>query len=277
MDLTDDNILEEARAIVKRALLDPALRPHVTALHDQETGTLTYVVRDGENGIGWIIDPVAHTAGGFQPDPTETDAIEVIAETHIHADHITAAAALKSAMAGRGIEPQILAGKGLPEAAHLMNLPFDSADFCALVEDGYQFGIGALEGIVLHVPGHTPGCVAYVIGDAVFSGDTIFMPDFGTARCDFPGGSASTLFRSVRRLLALPGETRQFVGHDYGLGGTRAVSFETTIGAQRTSNIHIRDGISEEEFTAMRASRDATLTPPRMQAVAVPRNLKAGR
>jgi glyoxylase-like metal-dependent hydrolase (beta-lactamase superfamily II) len=228
-------------------------------LHDGETGTLTYIIGDRETGRGWIIDPVAHVAGGFQPSPERLVSIDVIAETHLHADHITPAAGLKDAMKRNGAVPRLVAGQGLPEAAALLSLPFNADDFCALLEDGARFSIGALEGMVLHVPGHTPGCVAYLIGDAVFSGDAIFMPDFGTARCDFPGGDATILYHSVRRLLSLPPSTRQFDGHDYGAGGLRPIAFETTIGAQCTSNINIRDGISIEEFCAMRRARDAAL------------------
>jgi glyoxylase-like metal-dependent hydrolase (beta-lactamase superfamily II) len=265
--------------------------PTVEAFHDRATGTVSYVVHAGPGTPCAVIDPVLdfdlksgrtktsaldRLAGFIE---RERLAVEWILETHIHADHLTGAPALQQRFGGR-----IAIGAGVREVqrtfAGLFNLgpdfPVDGSQFDHLFQDGERFRIGALEGEIFATPGHTPACVAYRIGDAVFAGDTIFMPDGGTARCDFPGGDARTLYRSIRRILALPPETRLFVCHDYGPGG-RDPGWATTIGEQRAANIHVKDGIDEESFAQMRTTRDKTLDLPALLVAAVQVNIRAGR
>ncbi|HKX99456.1 MAG TPA: MBL fold metallo-hydrolase, partial [Steroidobacteraceae bacterium] len=204
---------------------------------------------------------------------------EWILETHAHADHLSAAQWLQSAIGGK-----IAIGQGIREVQRafrdLLNLepgfPVDGRQFDRLVADGDTLAIGSLSAQVIATPGHTSDSLSYLVGDAVFVGDSIFMPDSGTARCDFPGGDASLLFASIRRLYALPGETRVFVCHDYKPGGREALC-ETTIAAQRESNIHVKDATSEAEFTAMRRKRDATLEMPALIYPAVQFNIRGGR
>ena len=268
--------------------------PQVQAFFDAPTWTVTYVVYDREGGHAAIIDSVLnydHRSGRTRT----TGADEVIAfvrakglsvqwilETHAHADHLSAAPHLRQALGGRiaigaGIEGVQRIFKGL---FHLEpEFPTDGSQFDHLFADGETFRIGGLQGRVLAVPGHTPACVAYAIGDAVFVGDTLFMPDVGTARCDFPGGDAHTLYRSVRRLLSLPPQTRLFMCHDYPPlveGQTRPVAWETTVAEQRERNIHIHDGVSEEAFVQMRTARDATLDMPVLIMPSVQVNIRAG-
>ena len=204
---------------------------------------------------------------------------EWILETHAHADHLSAAPWLQAAVGGR-----IAIGQGIREVQRtfrdLLNLepgfPVDGRQFDRLLADGEEFAIGSLHARVIGTPGHTSDSVSYLIGDAVFVGDSIFMPDSGTARCDFPGGDANLLYASIRRLYELPGETRVFVCHDYKPGG-REARCETTIAAEREANIHLKDGTSEEDFTAMRRKRDATLDMPALLYPAVQFNIRGGR
>lgn len=265
-------------------------RPQVQGFFDEATWTVTYVVHSGAGSACAIVDSVL----GYDPKSgrTRTAAadkvidyvqanrlhVEWILETHAHADHLSAAPYLKAKLGGRtGIGEHIAVVQKVFKGIFNLERGFrqDGSQFDHLFKDGEVLRIGELEGQVLHVPGHTPVDVAYRIGDAVFVGDTLFMPDVGTARCDFPGGNAHTLYTSVRRILALPSHTRLFMCHDYPPGG-RPVEFETTVAQQRERNIHIHDGISEQEFVAMRTQRDATLEMPVLILPAVQVNVRAG-
>lgn len=270
------------------------LKPQVQAFFDAPTWTVTYVVYDREGGKAAIVDSVLnydHKSGRTRTSGAD----EVIAfikgkgltvqwllETHAHADHLSAAPYLRKQVGGR-----IAIGAGIDGVQKVFKGLFnlepefrtDGSQFDHLFKDGEAFSIGDLQGRVMSVPGHTPACVAYHIGDAVFVGDTLFMPDVGTARCDFPGGNAHTLYASMRSLLSLPPQTRLFMCHDYPpVKGDRprAVQWETTVAEQRERNIHIRDGITEEEFVQMRTARDATLEMPVLIMPSVQVNIRAG-
>jgi len=199
-------------------------------------------------------------------------------ETHAHADHLSAAPFFKQKTGA-----QIGIGEHIRDVQRIFrpvfnanDLKADGGDFDHLFADGERFRIGNLEASVMHVPGHTPADVAYMIDDAVFVGDTLFMPDYGTARADFPGGDARTLYQSIRRLLSLPGETRLFMCHDYKAPGRDSYAWETTVQAQRSDNVHVHDGVSEEDFVAMRQTRDATLDAPRLLLPSIQVNIRAG-
>lgn len=271
------------------------LKPQVQAFFDAPTWTVTYVVYDREGGQAAIIDSVLnydHKSGRTRT----TGADEVIAfvkakglkvqwilETHAHADHLSAAPYLRHHLGGRiGIGARIDGVQKVFKGLFNLEPEFktDGSQFDHLFqEEEEDFQIGDLWARVMSVPGHTPACVAYVIGDAVFVGDTLFMPDVGTARCDFPGGNAHTLYRSVRKLLALPPQTRLFMCHDYPPlvdGRPRAVTWETTVAEQRERNIHVHDGVSEEAFVKMRTARDATLEMPVLIMPSVQVNIRAG-
>ena len=270
----------------RRSAADPRVEP----FFDPATSTVTYVVHAGDGTPCVIIDPVLdYDPKSGRTRTASADAViafvrgralrvEWILETHAHADHLTAAPYLKRQLGGR-----IGIGERITEVQQAFGEVFnagedfrrDGSQFDRLWRDGETFEIGSLHGQVMAVPGHTPACVAYRVGDAVFAGDTIFMPDVGTARTDFPGGDAATLFRSIRRLLDLPPTTRIFVCHDYPPAG-REVAFETTVAAERAGNIHARDGVSEAEFVAMRTKRDATLSMPVLLLPAVQVNMRAG-
>ncbi|MFC3100450.1 MBL fold metallo-hydrolase [Altererythrobacter lauratis] len=265
--------------------------PQIKSFFDPATFTVTYVVHDPETKIAAIIDSVLD----FDPASGRTShasadqviayvadkglTVEWLLETHAHADHLTAAPYLQRKLGGK-----IAIGEHITTVQDVFGKLFnagedfrhDGSDFDQLWKDGDQFKIGNLNVTVLHVPGHTPACVAYVIGDAVFVGDTMFMPDYGTARADFPGGDARTLYRSARRILSLPPETRLFMCHDYLPAGRTEYVWETTVEAERAANIHIHDGITEDEFVAMREARDATLDMPRLILPSVQVNMRAG-
>jgi glyoxylase-like metal-dependent hydrolase (beta-lactamase superfamily II) len=267
------------------------LRPEIASFFDPATFTVTYVVRDPATREAAIIDSVLD----FDPNSGRTatasaDAvIEYVTshnlkviwllETHAHADHFSAAPYLQERLGGTiAIGEHITAVQAVfgklfnagPEFAH------DGSQFDVLFKDGDTFSIGALPVTVLHVPGHTPACIAYIVGEAVFVGDTMFMPDYGTARADFPGGNARTLFRSLRRILSLPHEARLFMCHDYLPKGRSAYVWETTVSAEREGNVHAHDGVTEDEFVAMREARDATLDMPRLILPSVQVNMRAG-
>ena len=201
-------------------------------------------------------------------------------ETHAHADHISAAPYLQDKLGGK-----LAIGREIIRVQEVFGKLFnagtdferDGSQFDKLFDDGETFQIGELEGIALHVPGHTPADMAFIIGDAAFVGDTIFMPDFGTARADFPGGDAHQLFRSIRRLLSLPDETRLFLCHDYKAPGRDDYAWETTVKQQREENVHVKDGVTEEDFVAMRTSRDKTLAMPKLIMPSVQVNIRGGR
>lgn len=263
--------------------------PDVTGFFDEETNTVTYLVADPATGRAVVIDPavridMVHATLSEEPLEPVVAAVaerglEVVhvLETHLHADHATGAPALKRRY---GVPVGIGAGvcRNLPLFAGLYDapdVPVDGSQFDRLFADGDSFDIGELTCRVMETPGHTPGCVTYVIGDAAFVGDCLFMPDFGSARCDFPGGDARTLYRSVRRILDLPPETRLFTCHDYAPGG-REIAWESTVAEQRRSNIHMADGVDEASFVEMRATRDAGLSLPRLILPAVQLNIRAG-
>ena len=268
------------------------MRPTITPFFHTDSCTWTYVVADDATKQAAIVDPgldfdaksgrTATTSAQQLVDHVRDHGLEVrwILETHAHADHLSA---------GHWLKPQcpqarLAIGEGIRTVQKtfrpIFNLgehfPVDGSQFDHLFVDGERFAVGGIEAEVIAVPGHTNDSVAYRIGDALFVGDSIFMPDGGTARCDFPGGDAGMLYRSIQRLFALPGETRVFVCHDYAPGG-RAYACETTVGAEKAGNIHVRDGISEEAFVAVRTARDATLPMPALLLPSVQINIRAGQ
>ncbi len=265
--------------------------PIVTHFFDEPTNTFSYVVQDPESKACAILDSVLdfdYAAG--RTDVRSADAIiafirreglvvEWILETHVHADHLSAAPYLHEALGGKtGIGAKITVVQDVFGKAFNAGSEFarDGSQFDRLFEEGDTFAIGSLEGRVLHTPGHTPACLTYVIGDAAFVGDTLFMPDYGTARCDFPGGDARTLFQSIQKVLALPNETRIFLCHDYKAPGREEYHHETTVAEQRAHNVHVHEGITEDEFVRMRTERDATLDMPKLILPSVQVNMRAG-
>ncbi len=283
-----DSILEAARAQIGRSQSGVL---HVKAFFDQATFTVSYVVHDPEGRRAAIIDSVLdYDPASGRTSFSSADAIVAYVEetelhidwhleTHAHADHLSAAPYLQKKLGGKiAIGEHIVMVQGVFGKLFNAGSDFrrDGSDFDQLWKDGDTFSIGALEVTVLHVPGHTPACIAYVIGDAVFIGDTLFMPDYGTARADFPGGDARALYRSARRLLSLPPETRLFMCHDYLPEGRSEFLWESTVEAERQANIHIHDGVGEDEFVAMREARDATLEMPRLILPSVQVNMRAG-
>jgi glyoxylase-like metal-dependent hydrolase (beta-lactamase superfamily II) len=266
------------------------MNPTVHGIFDPATWTVTYVVYDRPGGQAAVIDSVLD----YDPKSGRTRTVSAqkvvdfvreqrlnvgwILETHAHADHLSAAPWLREQLGGKiAIGGNIRTVQGVFKRIFNLEESFDTngGQFDHLFADGERFAIGSLEGEVMSVPGHTPACVAYRIGDAVFVGDTLFMPDVGTARCDFPGGDAPTLYRSVRKLLSLPPQTRLFMCHDYPPNG-RPVAFECTVADQRARNIHVNDSISEQQFVEMRTRRDATLDMPVLILPAVQINIRAG-
>lgn len=270
----------------------PLPSPHVAPFHHADTGTWSYVVADPATGQAAIIDPVldfdlksgrtSHTSAQRLLDHVRDHGLQVkwLLETHAHADHLTAAHWLS----GQLPEAMLAIGQGIREVQRTFALVFEledplhtsNASFDCLFGDDDEFSLGAIKVRAIPVPGHTRDSLAYLIGDALFTGDSLFMPDAGTARCDFPGGDAAMLYRSIQRLYALSDDTRVFVCHDYGAGG-REAACETTIGEQKRSNIHVREGIGEAEFVALREARDATLAVPALILPALQVNLRAGQ
>lgn len=267
------------------------LRPVVRSFFDEATFTATHVVYDEATRRAAVIDCVLD----FDPASGRTAthsadaviaflrgaglALDWLLETHAHADHLSAAAYIQGQCGGKiGIGEHIVSvQRAFGEIFHLgSEFARDGSQFNHLFRDGETFSLGGLPAMVLHVPGHTPADIAYVIGDAVFAGDTLFMPDYGTARADFPGGDAAQLYRSIRRLLALPKEARLFLCHDYKAPGRDDYVWETSIGAERQGNVHVHEGVSEAEFAAMRQARDATLTMPRLLLPSIQVNIRAG-
>ncbi len=262
----------------------------VQPFFDPATWTWTYVVHAGSGTACAIVDPVLDydpKSGRTRTDSAQqvvdyvraqSLSVQWILETHAHADHLSAAIWLRDQLGGRiGIGGRIPGVQGVFKKIFHLEPEFatDGSQFDHLFADDEAFAIGDLQARVLSVPGHTPACVAYQVGDAVFVGDTLFPPDVGTARCDFPGGSAQTLYQSVRKLLALPGETRLFVCHDYP-PTDRAPRCETSVAEQRAHNIHIHEGITEDAFVAMRTKRDAGLQMPTLILPAIQVNIRAG-
>jgi glyoxylase-like metal-dependent hydrolase (beta-lactamase superfamily II) len=266
-------------------------RPEVQSFFDQATSTVTHLVHDPATRAAAIIDPVLDfDSRSGKVSTRSADAVlaaahekglrvEWILETHAHADHLTAAPYLKSKTAAKvGIGAHIRDVQRIFRPVfNLDDVSGDGSEFDHLFEDGERFRLGELELEVLHTPGHTPACISYRAGDAVFVGDTLFMPDYGTARADFPGGSATALYRSIQRLFALPEETRVFLCHDYPGPGRSEPAWETTIGAQRRQNVQAHARVSEAEFVAMRNARDATLAAPNLLLPSIQVNIRAGK
>jgi glyoxylase-like metal-dependent hydrolase (beta-lactamase superfamily II) len=286
-----DPHLKQADEQVRRAFRGDLPSPVVKAFFDEATFTASYVVFDPVTRSAAVIDsvldfdqPSGRTSTGSADEIVaflldEGLKLEWLLETHAHADHLSAAPYIQARRGGKiAIGKEILTvqnvfGKIFNEGSRFSR---DGSQFDRLFEDGDRFDIGQLPVTVLHVPGHTPADLAYVIGDAVFVGDTMFMPDYGTARADFPGGDAHQLYRSIRRLMQLPAETRVFLCHDYKAPNRDSFAWETTIGAERTANVHVHEGVSEEDFVAMRRQRDATLDMPRLILPSIQVNMRAG-
>ena len=285
-----DLVLSAAIAQIEAARAS-ARTPVVKTFFDEATFTATHVVHDPLSRRAAIIDPVldfdqpsgrtSSTSAQAVVDYIEAEALKVdwLLETHAHADHLSAAPFLKERLGGK-----LAIGQAITTVqqtfAEVFNEPAsfarDGSQFDRLMADGTGFSVGEIPALALHVPGHTPACLAFVIGDAVFVGDTLFMPDYGTARCDFPGGDARTLYRSIHRLLELPDSTRVFLCHDYKAPERDHFVWETTIGAQRSANLHVHTGITEDQFVAMREARDATLGMPRLILPSVQVNMRGG-
>jgi glyoxylase-like metal-dependent hydrolase (beta-lactamase superfamily II) len=263
----------------------------IRAFFDEPTNTVSYLVADPTTKKAAIIDPVldynqnegavdTRSVAAMLKAADESDyAIEWILETHAHADHLSGAPYIKAKTGAK-----IGIGEHIKDVQRIFrpifnatDLATDGSDFDHLFKDGERFKIGALEAEVLYTPGHTPADISYKIEDAVFVGDTLFMPDYGTARADFPGGDAHQLFRSIKRLQALPPETRLFMCHDYKAPGRDQYAWETTVKEERENNVHVKEGVTEEEFVAMRSARDATLSAPRLLLPSIQVNIRAGK
>jgi glyoxylase-like metal-dependent hydrolase (beta-lactamase superfamily II) len=266
------------------------MNPQVQAFFDKATSTASYLVRDPATGHAAIVDPVLD----FEPkagvlSTASADALlaavadqgltlDYVLETHAHADHLSAADYIR-----RATGAQVVIGREITQVQKAFIPVFEADDVVAdgrafdrLLAEGDELPLGDLTIRVLHTPGHTPACVTYLIGDAAFVGDTLFMPDYGTARADFPGGDAATLYRSIRKIMALPGQTRVFVGHDYLPAGRETFVWETTVAEQRAANIHAHEGVAEADFVAMRQARDATLAAPTLILPSLQVNIRAG-
>ncbi len=284
--------MDAAREQVRRALSALEQRPEVTAFFHEPSFTASYVVADPAAGRAAIIDSVLdfdERAGRTSTKAADSIVefvrgsgygVDWLLETHAHADHLSAAPYLQEKLGGK-----LAIGRGITAVQNVFGKVFnegtdfsrDGSQFDRLFDDGDEFAIGGISAIALHVPGHTPADVAYMIGDTAFVGDTMFMPDYGTARTDFPGGDAGQLYRSIRRLMRLPDETRVLLCHDYkALPNRTHFAWESTIGAQRTANVHVHEGVTEEAFVAMRKARDATLEMPSLILPSVQVNMRAG-
>lgn len=266
-------------------------RPIITHFFDEPTNTFSYVVQDPDSRACAIIDSVLdfdYAAGRTDVRSADTiiafirqhglDVVWIL-ETHVHADHLSAAPYLHEQLGGKtGIGANIVRVQEIFGKAFNAGSEFarDGSQFDALFEEGDTFAVGQLQGHVLHTPGHTPACLTYVLGNAAFVGDTLFMPDYGTARCDFPGGDARTLYHSIQKVLALPEHTRLLLCHDYKAPGRDSFQHETSVAEQRRENVHVHEGISEDEFVKMRTERDATLGMPRLIIPSVQVNMRAG-
>lgn len=266
------------------------MKPRTEAFFDPTTNTVSYLVSDPATGAGAAIDPVLDfDAASGRISTGSVDRllaaaavasihIDWVLETHAHADHLSAAQQVKARSGaklaiGAAIVAVQNAFRDLFDAAEM---PVDGRQFDRLLQDGEVLPLGALAIETMATPGHTPACMTYRIGDAAFVGDTLFMPDYGTARADFPGGDAQTLYRSIRRILAMPPETRLFLCHDYKAPGRDRFAWETTVAEERARNIHVRDGIAETEFVAMRQARDSSLDMPRLFLPSIQVNMRAG-
>jgi glyoxylase-like metal-dependent hydrolase (beta-lactamase superfamily II) len=266
-------------------------KPEVTAFFDEPTNTVSYVVVDPATRKCALVDSVLdYDQASGRTDHRSADLMvafvrergleaQWILETHVHADHLSAAPYVKQQLGG-----ELAIGRGITVVQDVFGKIFnagtefqrDGSQFDRLFEKGDTFQLGEIGCRVMHTPGHTPACVTYVVGDAAFVGDTLFMPDYGTARCDFPGGDARQLYRSIRRIFELPDETRLFMCHDYKAPGRDEYRWETTVGEEKRHNVHVREGITEDEFAAMRTARDKTLGMPRLILPSVQVNMRAG-
>jgi len=271
--------------------MSKTVQPQIRAFFDEPTNTVSYLVWDTATHDGAVIDPVLdfdHRSG--EASVASADAmlkasaelgvnIVWVLETHAHADHLSGAPYIKLKTGAKvGI------GEHIRDVQRIFRPVFNATDvsgegseFDHLFADGEHFAIGELDAAVIYTPGHTPACVSYKIGDAVFAGDTLFMPDYGTARADFPGGDARALYRSIQRILSLPPETRLFLCHDYKAPGREHYVWETTVGEERAKNVHVHEGVSEDEFVALRTARDATLAAPLLLLPSIQVNIRAGQ
>ena len=266
------------------------IQPEVFPFFEEDSNTFSYIVKDPSSNDCAIVDSVLnfdYASGSIGYDSAD-EIIQCVQkrnlnvlyliETHVHADHLSAAPYIQSIVGGKiAISKYIdtvqqTFGKVFNEGAGFKR---DGSQFDVLFDDGERYKIGSVEGVAIHTPGHTPACMVHLIGDAYFVGDTIFMPDGGTARADFPGGDARTLYRSIRKILSLPAQTRLFMCHDYQPNG-RELEYQTTVAEQKASNIHVHDGITEDDFVAMREARDATLGMPRLIYPSLQTNMRAG-
>ena len=271
-------------------MVDLSQKPEVTAFFEETTNTVSYVVKDPASSACAIIDAVMdidYAAGHIAYESADRViafvekhglTVEWLIETHVHADHLSAAPYIQRKCGGKiGIGENIKIvqetfGKVFNEGTEFQR---DGSQFDRLFKDGDEYQIGSMTAFAMHTPGHTPACMTHVIGDAAFVGDTLFMPDGGSARADFPGGDSRVLYRSIRRVLSLPDEMRLFMCHDYGPNG-REIRWETTVAEQRAHNIHVKDGITEDEFVQMREARDATLGMPRLIIPSLQVNMRGG-
>jgi glyoxylase-like metal-dependent hydrolase (beta-lactamase superfamily II) len=270
--------------------IDKDVKPKVEAFFDSATNTISYVVKDPSSNACAIVDSVMdidYAAGRITYDHADAMIayirqhdlkLEWIIETHVHADHLSAAPYIQNALGGKiGIGDQIMVvqdmfGKVFNEGTDFQR---DGSQFDALFKDGDTYKVGAMEAVAISTPGHTPACMVHVMGDAAFVGDTLFMPDAGSARADFPGGDAGTLYDSIQKVLALPDAMRLFMCHDYGPNG-REIQWETTVGDEKDHNIHVGNGASKEQFVKFRTERDATLGMPRLILPSLQVNMRAG-
>jgi glyoxylase-like metal-dependent hydrolase (beta-lactamase superfamily II) len=270
--------------------VDLGVKPEVTAFFDEPTNTISYVVKDPASNACAVVDSVMdidYAAGRITYDGADKIIafikqnglkLEWLIETHVHADHLSAAPYIQKKLGGKlGIGDKITVvqetfGKIFNEGTEFQR---DGPQFDRLFKDGDTYTVGKMQCFAMHTPGHTPACMTHVMGDAAFVGDTLFMPDGGTARADFPGGDAHSLFKSIKKVLSLPKQTRLFMCHDYGPNG-RDIRWETTVGDEREHNIHVRDGVTEEEFVAMRTARDSTLSMPKLIIPSLQVNMRAG-
>ncbi len=266
--------------------------PIIHSFFDEPTHTVTYLVIDPKTRVAAVVDPVLdydHASGHSNVDSgnrvlakaaEEKCQIALILETHVHADHLSGAPYIRLKTGAA-----VVIGERIREVQNIFRPIFNAqdvsgsgAEFDRLVKDGETFDIGVLEVEVIATPGHTPACVSYKVGDAVFVGDTLFMPDYGTARADFPGGDARILYRSIQRLMALPPETRLFMCHDYlPKNGRKTYVWETTVGDEKRGNVHVHEGVSEDDYVAMRSARDKTLSAPTLLLPSIQVNMRAGK
>jgi glyoxylase-like metal-dependent hydrolase (beta-lactamase superfamily II) len=267
-------------------------RPEVQAFFDAASHTFSYVVWDPATGRAAVFDSVLdYDAASGRTAHASADAliafvrarglsVDWVIDTHVHADHLSAAPYVQAQLGGKlGIGEHIRDVQGTFGDLFNAGPGFrrDGSQFDHLFKDGERYLVGGIDAVAMHTPGHTPACMTHLVGDAAFVGDTLFMPDYGTARCDFPGGDARTLYRSIQRLFALPDATRVFLCHDYKAGGRDEFAHETTVAAERRDNIHVHDGVDEDAFVHMRNARDATLAMPALILPAVQVNMRAGQ